>query len=392
MLNKILVICDGFLPPKVKVAGGKNLYLIQKYLSDKGFLLHFVLFLHKQTNEDWRQWVASEESKHNVKFHVFDIPLRGIYPLHLFLAKLSVFFIAWYLQLINNFNLVHEYSSTPLLVNRTYLLGRLTKVKTVHTLCTINNKIWGNGKLLLKRTDRIICSTKKMQNTLEERFKGQTNYIPIPIDDSFFNQVRAVKRGEFGIRTKQSVLFCGVLDERKGISCFLEAIPEIIRSNQDCGIVILTAPGTNTFPISRQNRNRVLSMVSNYEKKIIFMEQEIDMPALFASVDILAYPPLTMHGTLGSPSILIEGMASGKAIVASRLPEITEIIRDGENGLLFSPGDSQGLIMCVNKLLKNKELRHKLGEMAMQDSQQYRQPIICAKIMRVYKELLQCPF
>ena len=53
--KKVLVVCDGFLPPKVKVAGGKNLYLIQRYLSSKDFMMHLVVFMHKHTASNWRE-------------------------------------------------------------------------------------------------------------------------------------------------------------------------------------------------------------------------------------------------------------------------------------------------------------------------------------------------
>lgn len=389
MTKKILVICDGLLPPNVKVAGSKNLYLIQRHLSSKDFMMHLVVFTHKHTTSNWREWKKSEETKYNIKFHVFDIPARKIYLLH-FLTRLSSFFIVLYLQIVNKFDLVHEYSSTPFLINRTYLLGLLTGTKTVHTLCTINRSLLGSEKLLLQSTDKVICVADGMRKRLEKRLSRQKiDLIPVPIDDRFFRLPANNGKKKFGIKTEKVVLFCGVLDQRKGIVCFLKAIPEIIENNPDTSIVIVTAPGLNTSTVARQNRSKVLSALKHYGGKVIFIEKEIDMPALFAAVDVFVYPLLTMHGTLGSPSILIEGMATGKAIVASNLREISDIIIQGKNGLLFNPGDSKELAQCVNKLLKDRELRERLGKEAERNSHNYSLTKVSNDLIDLYRGLVR---
>ena len=388
MAKGILIVCDGFLPPKAKVAGGKNLYSIQRYLSSKGFRMHLLSFIHQHTDGSWQKWKESEEGKFNLQFHIFDIPLRGIYPLHLFLTKFLSFFIALYLQMVKRFDIIHEYSSAPFLINRTSLLGLLTGAKTVHTLCTINCRSSGSEKLVMRSADKIICSTENMKNKLKKRIKKEIEVIPIPVDDRFFQAALNDWREKFKLKTEKVILFCGLLDNRKGISCLLEAIPEIMSSNPDAGIIIVTAPGMNTSAVSQKNREGVLSFSDKYKDRMLFIEDEVDMAALLSVVDVHIYPPLTMHGTLGSPSILIEGMVSGKAIAASGLPEIVSIIRDRENGLLFEPGDSRGLAGAVNELLKNQELRRHLGSQAKIDSAQYRISAVGDKIEKIYHHLL----
>ncbi len=390
MAKNILVICDGFLPPKVKVAGGKNLYLMQRYLSSKDFMMHLVVFTCKQTVSNWQEWKKSQEKQYNIKFHVFDIPVRKIYPLHFFLAKLLSFFVVLYLQIVNKFDLIHEYSSMPFLVNRTYLLSLLTGTKTVHTLCTINRSFLGSEKLLLKSTDKVICAADNMRRRLGKRLpKQKVDFIPIPIEDSFFCLPKSDSKQKFGIRTNKAVLFCGLLDGRKGITSFLRAIPGIIEKNSDASIVIVTAPGLNTSPVARQNREKVLSALKHYGRMVVFMEKEVDMPSLFAVVDVFVYPLLTMHGTLGSPSILVEAMATGKAIVASNLEEISDIITHEKDGLLFNPGDSKELARCVNKLLGDGKLRESLGKQARQKSKKYSLPEVSNRIMSLYNTLIQ---
>lgn len=64
------------------------------------------------------------------------------------------------------------------------------------------------------------------------------------------------------------------------------------------------------------------------------------------------------------PVKVLEYMAAGKPVVASRLPGTSAIIEDGVNGLLVNPGDPQQLADAIEKLLVDDDLRRSLGEAA----------------------------
>jgi glycosyltransferase involved in cell wall biosynthesis len=55
-------------------------------------------------------------------------------------------------------------------------------------------------------------------------------------------------------------------------------------------------------------------------------------------------------------------MAAGRPVVASRLPELTEIIVDGETGFLVPPGDKTALARQTRRLLEDADLARRLGE------------------------------
>jgi glycosyltransferase involved in cell wall biosynthesis len=67
----------------------------------------------------------------------------------------------------------------------------------------------------------------------------------------------------------------------------------------------------------------------------------------------------------GSPTKLFEYMGLGKAVVASDLEQIGEVIVDGESGLLHAPGDVRAAASAVAKLLRDPELRARLGDAAL---------------------------
>jgi glycosyltransferase involved in cell wall biosynthesis len=89
-----------------------------------------------------------------------------------------------------------------------------------------------------------------------------------------------------------------------------------------------------------------------------------DVPRYLDACDVLVSPQTTMpDGSefFGSPTKLFEYMAMAKAIIASRLGQMAQVIEDGENGLLVSPGDPNELAGAIRRLASDAPLRTRLG-------------------------------
>jgi glycosyltransferase involved in cell wall biosynthesis len=90
-------------------------------------------------------------------------------------------------------------------------------------------------------------------------------------------------------------------------------------------------------------------------------------PAYLDACDILASPHVRSEDGsefFGSPTKLFEYLAMARPIVASRLGQIAEIIRDGENGRLVEPGDARELASAIEALANDGYLRKRLGDAA----------------------------
>ena len=81
--------------------------------------------------------------------------------------------------------------------------------------------------------------------------------------------------------------------------------------------------------------------------------------------DIAVVPVPVMKQTMWlSPMKLFEYMASGKAVVASAMGQIANVVKDNENGLLVPAGDADAMASAINKLISDPELRLRLGQRA----------------------------
>jgi glycosyltransferase involved in cell wall biosynthesis len=90
-------------------------------------------------------------------------------------------------------------------------------------------------------------------------------------------------------------------------------------------------------------------------------------PSHLAAMDILAAPHVdNPDGTrfFGSPTKLFEYMAMGRAIVASRLEQIGQVLEDDATALLVPPGDEASLAAALVRLVDDEALRARLGAAA----------------------------
>jgi glycosyltransferase involved in cell wall biosynthesis len=85
--------------------------------------------------------------------------------------------------------------------------------------------------------------------------------------------------------------------------------------------------------------------------------------AELAAADVLVAPsvPTRSGKREGIPVVLMEAMATGLPVVASRLSGIPELVTDGVDGLLVPPGDDEALADALARLADDRALRERLG-------------------------------
>lgn len=136
----------------------------------------------------------------------------------------------------------------------------------------------------------------------------------------------------------------------KGIDILINALPEITRENHQ--VIVLIVGGGDERPkleklVERHGLNKIVR----------FLGTRTDVPFILNACDLGV---LSSHSESLSNSI-IEYMASGLPVVATDVGGTREMITHGESGFLVRQGDSQGLAQGIITLMRNPELRVKMG-------------------------------
>ncbi len=161
------------------------------------------------------------------------------------------------------------------------------------------------------------------------------------------------------------ILAVGRLVEKKGFIYLLDAMKTVLDERKDA---LLVFAGDGDLDVPLKNRMRELGI----GQKVIFagMVERDDLPVYFSGCDILAVPSVKdKHGNVdGLPNVLMEGFASGCAMVASEIAGIPNVMINGENGLLTEPENASGIAEALLRLIKDDKLRLKLGKNARKDA------------------------
>jgi glycosyltransferase involved in cell wall biosynthesis len=109
-----------------------------------------------------------------------------------------------------------------------------------------------------------------------------------------------------------------------------------------------------------------------------------DVRALVRASDIVLLPSLWEN----SPYSCLEAMAAGRAVVTSNQGGMPELIQDGVNGLLATPGDAASFIDRIERLIEDPALRERLGSAARATIlTKHRHTHVARQALSLYREL-----
>jgi glycosyltransferase involved in cell wall biosynthesis len=114
--------------------------------------------------------------------------------------------------------------------------------------------------------------------------------------------------------------------------------------------------------------------------RVHFLGFRPDVADILAAADVYAMPSLSE----GLPLALLEAMFARKAIVASNVGGIPEVVRESESALLAPPGDPERLSLVLQRLLEDRGLRDRLAEAA---SRRANERFSVEKMMDSYEQL-----
>ncbi|QTR46430.1 glycosyltransferase family 4 protein [Thiothrix litoralis] len=149
-----------------------------------------------------------------------------------------------------------------------------------------------------------------------------------------------------------------LLIPRKGHQILLNAVLELIQEKKMIG---------NTFKVLIEGdgflRETLISFVTQnkLEQFVTFVGEEANVVDFMNAIDILILPSIQDEDF---PNVILEAMALGKPVIASRLAGTPEQVIDGVTGFLVAPRDAKQLAEAMHTLILNQQLREQMGKMA----------------------------
>jgi glycosyltransferase involved in cell wall biosynthesis len=110
-----------------------------------------------------------------------------------------------------------------------------------------------------------------------------------------------------------------------------------------------------------------------------------DMAAFYADVDVVALSSVNE----GTPISLIEAAAAGRAVAATAVGGVPEVVVDGETGELVGSGDHAALAAAILRLARDPGLRAAMGAAARTRSARWSAETLADETLSLYRELLQ---
>jgi glycosyltransferase involved in cell wall biosynthesis len=222
-------------------------------------------------------------------------------------------------------------------------------------LTPLRSVAWLTRHAGLRRAARVQAISEEIAAGLIQLGVPQDKVVRIPngLDMTRFlqrtDQDRAAARRHLQLPAEPVVvLYAGRFARHKGVPDLLDAW----RSTSQLRGAVLVLVGTQApdDPIGPVDQDEHV-IVHNWTDHI----QEY-----YKASDIVVLPSYAE----GMPIVLLEAMACGLAVVATRVGAAPQMIRDGVDGLLVDPGDRLGLGMALNRLVQDRGLRDQMGKAA----------------------------
>lgn len=201
---------------------------------------------------------------------------------------------------------------------------------------------------MFEHASRIVVLGRVWRDFIASRAPGAAGNIVIVPNATEIPLLKHVGGGD-----SVHILFLGRIGERKGVPQLCDAMGNM----KPIGHWRATIAGDGEV---EETRARLAELGLTDRVQLPGWVGPDEVAALIASADVLALPSFAEN----LPVSVIEGMASGLAVVTTPVGAVEDIVTNEQNGLLVPPGDVVALTTALMRLVEDPALRTRLGEAA----------------------------
>lgn len=227
-------------------------------------------------------------------------------------------------------------------------------------------------RLGLKLADAVVGCSKWMAEHLK-KYGVKAFFIHNAIDYERFSSTGLIQ----GSVENETVVSIARFEHVKGLDTLIRAAARLIEKYPNMLFILV---GGGSLKDELQGLVKALGL----EGKVILLDYTPEVDQILARASLVVIPSL--YEPFGMAAA--EALAAGKTVVASRTGGLREIVIDGLNGLLFTPGDYEDLARKMLKILEDGELRRRLVEAARNSAIRFSPEKISKQYLKLYQTIL----
>ena len=253
-------------------------------------------------------------------------------------------------------------------------------------------------RYLAKRSSRIIAISEGQKRELSQEYRicpaSHINVVPLGFDLSKFQTDQAQKRSQFRQQYQLhddeiAIGIVGRLVPIKNHALFIRAFQQVYQQTRRRIRAFIIGDGElrNELqqialePIAQPAR----AQSQTQQAPIVFTSWITDIDRAYAGLDIVALSSLNE----GTPVSLIEAQAAGKAIVATDVGGVRDVVKSGHSAFISPSKQIDLFAQHLLQLVENAELRHSLGQNGKQQVQdKYSYQRLVNDMSNLYEQLL----
>ncbi|MFC1559018.1 glycosyltransferase family 4 protein [Gemmatimonadota bacterium] len=275
------------------------------------------------------------------------------------------------------------------------LAGRSARVPVV--VSTIHNSVFNYDvspllQHLYAATERytfrwcsqVIAVSEGIAHVLRQRYRLPPNRITVIPNGVDLEQLepstdRDSIRASFGLEPRsKAILQIGRLTPQKGFDVLLKAL-SLMKDTHPEAVLLIVGDGPLRGELESQARDLGVTGQTR------FLGHQEGVADLLHAADIVTLASRSE----GMPYTLLEAMAAGRAVVATSIPGIKEVVLDNETALLVAPEDSRALASAVSSLLSDRTKTDSLGSAARNHIREFHtSQIVVSQLEDLYSRLM----
>jgi glycosyltransferase involved in cell wall biosynthesis len=290
----------------------------------------------------------------------------------------------------HNIDLIHAHNP------RFALLGLLafTRKPLICEIHAVTDVSWPKrlvNRLVYRFSDGIIVLSNSAKEELTRRYK-----IPPDKIEVIYNGIEtwrfkpsgkgALIREKYGIAGKPVIGYIGTFYEWQGVEDLVRAFSLVAEKEPDARLLLV-----GDGPDLERVRSIIDGLLIADKVTLTGRVPPTEVPHYFEAIDVFVIArPSTISTQTAVPLKLLEAMAMAKAIIATDVRGLSEVVNDRVNGLLIPPGNVEELASQVLELLADEPLRRKIGSNAREQvEREFSWARSAEKVLKLYEKTLK---